>query len=187
MTQLQGGEGVMMDLRTVTRTRITHGETGTRLYRIWGAMKTRCSNQKSDSYEWYGGRGIKVCQEWRCSYEAFRDWALDSGYGDDTSIDRIDNEGNYEPDNCRWATLKEQGANKRLHKNNDTGYAGVNLTPSGRYRVRITIDGKHVHLGMTGTLEEAIKLRRSAEMKKHGRYLHDLPENIIFSEVDSNG
>jgi hypothetical protein len=88
-----------------------HGETKTRLYRIWTSMKSRCSNPVTINFHRYGGRGIKVCDEWEKSYESFRDWALSSGYSDNLSLDRVDNDGDYEPDNCRWATRKEQSEN----------------------------------------------------------------------------
>lgn len=96
------------------RLRMTkHGDTGTRLFVIWANMKQRCLNPNSDCYHHYGGRGITICQEWLDSYESFRGWALAHGYRDDLSIDRINVNGDYSPDNCRWATAKEQGSNKR--------------------------------------------------------------------------
>lgn len=98
----------------------THGESGkakTRLYRIWAGMKTRCYNHNEEwAYSKYGARGIRVCNEWLNSYEAFRDWALSHGYRDDLSIDRIDFMGDYCPENCRWADAKQQARNTRNNR-----------------------------------------------------------------------
>lgn len=89
-----------------------HGKSHTRLYRIWGGMKTRCYNPNSDHFKDYMGRGITICDEWRNSFEAFHDWAVANGYRDDLTIDRKDPNGNYEPSNCQWITTKEQNRNK---------------------------------------------------------------------------
>lgn len=94
---------------------ITHGQRNTRLYRIWTNMKTRCTNEKSPSYRYYGARGISVCSEWKNSFETFSQWAHMNGYSDLLTIDRKSVAGNYDPDNCRWVDRFIQARNKRTN------------------------------------------------------------------------
>ena len=87
-----------------------------RLHEIYTNMKTRCNNPNYELYHRYGGRGISVCVEWADSFIAFRDWAFSSGYSEELSLDRIDNNGNYCPENCKWSTVTEQANNRRTNR-----------------------------------------------------------------------
>ena len=105
----------------------THHETKTKLHKRWESMIARCEYTKHPHYNNYGERGISVCKDWH-NYENFRNWALNNGYSEDLSIDRIDNNGNYEPSNCRFVTMEEQSSNKR--NNHWIQYGLDNLTVS---------------------------------------------------------
>ena len=91
----------------------THGKSNTRLYEIWTDMKQRCLNSNQKTYKYYGGRGITICQEWINDFMSFYDWSLENGYQDKLTIDRIDVNGGYEPNNCRWVTRETQLRNTR--------------------------------------------------------------------------
>ena len=90
----------------------SHGDSNARLYRIYKKMKARCYYQKNERYDRYGGRGISICDEWLSDYKEFKRWAITNGYTDELSIDRIDNDGDYTPENCRWVGIITQSNNK---------------------------------------------------------------------------
>lgn len=100
--------------------------TGTRLYNIWNGMIGRCTRESYPSYKNYGGKGIRVCEEWINSFDAFREWALSHGYADNLTIDRIDSKADYSPDNCKWSSMKEQQNNKM--NNHLVTFEGVTKT-----------------------------------------------------------
>lgn len=98
-----------------------HGKINTKLYYVWLAMKNRCGNPSNPSYKNYGDRGIQVCEEWRSNFSAFEEWALDNGYDENAkygkcTLDRIDNDKGYSPDNCRFVDMMVQVHNRRCSK-----------------------------------------------------------------------
>lgn len=107
--------------RELTKERsLKHGLTGTRLYEIWQGIKKRCLNEKCKAYNDYGGRGLKIYEPWINEFKLFYDWALLNGYNKDLSIDRINNNIGYYPDNCKFSTREEQNTNKRNTLTKDT-------------------------------------------------------------------
>ena len=106
----------------------THGKSHTRLWGIWIGMRSRCNLETHFNYALYGGRGIKVCDEWNDNFENFYKWAINNGYTDNLTLDRIDNDKGYSPDNCYWADNITQGNNRRnnhyITYNNETKTIG---------------------------------------------------------------
>lgn len=101
--------------KEANKSKRTHGKKHTRLYHIWTGIKQRCLNQNTKDYLRYGGRGISICEEWKDNFQAFYDWAIVHGYQDDLSIDRINNDKGYCPENCRWISNKAQANNRRAN------------------------------------------------------------------------
>jgi len=140
---------------TITNKTI-HSDSYSKIYKVWTAMKQRCSNSNNKSYDRYGGRGIFVCSEWE-NYIVFKEWAL-SEYKEGLSIDRIDNNKGYSPDNCRWVDMKVQARNTcKIRKNNTSGYRGVCFSKKdNRWISTIRINNKNIFLGnFTDKLEAA--------------------------------
>lgn len=136
----------------------THGMTNTRIFNIWKDLRQRCNNPKDSSYKNYGGRGIKVCDEWQGSFEAFYTWAIFNGYSDDLTIDRIENDGDYTPYNCRWATRSEQNVNQRLSIRNTSGFVGIS-SRGDKWLTQVSVNGKQTVVGLYNTPKEAAQAR----------------------------
>lgn len=130
-------------------------------YSAWLAMRQRCYNPKSQRFKYYGGRGIKICSRWLTSFDNFIEDMGRRPKG--KSLDRIDVDGDYEPDNCRWATQTEQIVNRR-DSPNKTGHKGIRKKYNC-YQARITVNYKEIYLGNYKTLEEAVEARKNAEVK----------------------
>jgi hypothetical protein len=113
-------------LESFTKITTKHHLSNTRIYNIWKDMRKRCNNPNSSNYKNYGGRGITICDEWENNFMSFYNWSMNNGYSDSFSIDRINNDGNYEPSNCRWVDRKTQNSNTR--QNHFITYNGKTLT-----------------------------------------------------------
>ena len=124
------------------------------LYSLHTRMKTRCYYKSGDKYHYYGGRGITVCDEWH-DYIPFKKWALSNGYGIGLTIERIDNDAGYNPNNCTFIPMSEQAYNKRLTKRNTTGFHGITEIEYGKFRARVLYKGKRTNIGCFDTPEDA--------------------------------
>lgn len=134
----------------------THGMTGSRVFVMYSNMFQRCENPNHKSYDNYGARGIKVCDEWRNDCEAFINWAMKNGYQDHLTIDRVDSDAGYFPSNCRFVDRKAQAQNRRKREGLKTEYIGTRVDPdTGNYNARLMVDGGRVNIGTFKTEIEA--------------------------------
>jgi hypothetical protein len=125
-------------------------------------MKARCQRESSTGYKNYGGRGIKICDRWNKFEEFYKD--IGPRPSDQHSIERMDNNGHYEPSNCKWATRTEQNRNQRLRSDNKSGHCGVMRYKSG-WIARIGVKGKKITLYTGPSMELAIQARKEGELK----------------------
>lgn len=149
----------------------------TKLYKIWCGIKRRCQNYDASHYKYYGKRGICVCDEWTHNFRPFYEWAISNGYQDGLTIDRIDNDKGYSPENCRWATITEQNRNKRC--NTIFSYRGVAKTLA-EWSDIVDID-PHMISGRVKrgwSFEDAITIRPN----KHNHY----PNHIVGERIEIN-
>lgn len=152
-------------------TRLDCNRSMQRLYRIWTNIKTRTTNHNVKAFKNYGERGVSICDEWN-DFESFKDWSLENGYQDDLTIDRIDVDGNYCPDNCRWVTYKEQNRNKR---NTKIVYKGkvynskVELAEEKGIKPSTLID----RLYQKWTIEEAVEIPIGVSRKQYYKTLNE--------------
>ena len=170
--------------RRTSESHKTHGLGYTRLYAVWVMIKNRTLNPKDKKYSDYGGRGITICDEWKNDVKAFYNWAMSKGYEENKglSIDRIDNDGNYCPKNCRWTTRTIQSRNQRMQKNNKTGYRGVcSHKGNNKYQAQIIVNKKNIYLGSFLTpLEGAIAYNNYIiENNLEGFILNEIPEEYL--------
>jgi len=139
-----------------SKTSTKHGYSSSKLYYVLNYMLGRCYNKNDTHYDSYGGKGIGICDAWRYSKAEFLDWAMKAGYKEGLTIDRINPEGDYEPNNCRWTNRKVQARNTGMSKNNTSGYRGV--TKNGNnWGSCITVNHKSIWLGTYPTAVEAAK------------------------------
>ncbi len=142
----------------------------TGIYRSWDHMKQRCLNEKNDNFHHYGGRGIKICNDW-LQFDNFSSWSLLNDWEEGLSIDRINPNGNYEPTNCRWTNMTIQNRNTRnLQKNNTSGYRGVTkiqLSNSIKYKAEIMVDYTIFRIGRFDTAIKAAKAYNNFVIKNN--------------------
>lgn len=174
--------------RRISEANKTHGLADTKLNNIWRGMKKRIFGEYTKRYSDYGGRGITICDEWKNDFMSFYNWAINNGYveGKKLSLDRIDVNGNYCPDNCRWVDDVIQARNRRIRKDNSSGYKGVHSVKGSKYFIsRICIEGTRIYLGSFKTAEEGAIAYNNyiIENNLEGFILNEIPEEYLEKEI----
>jgi len=171
----------------------THGDSlntskYNRLYTIYRGMRQRCCNTNSNSYINYGARGITICKDWLESYTTFKNWAINNGYSNTLTIDRIDPYGDYKPSNCRWVTQTIQSRNTRkIHSTNKSGYRGVSWNSGfSKWEVSISIDSKTVKIGYYNDRLTAAKAYDTYVLNNNLEHTLNGLINDSADKVDSN-
>lgn len=157
------------------KSKTKHGLYKHEVYSVWEHMMQRCNNPKNKNYRNYGGRGIQVCDRWSDDLKGFIYFLGDMGDrpSEYHSIDRINTNGNYDPDNCRWSTSSEQAYNRRVRSDNKSGVPGVNWEDRlGKWKVTITKHPDRHYLGVYQDFKEAVSIRKQAEIDYWGYQLN---------------
>jgi hypothetical protein len=153
-----------------TKRMTSHGLSASPTYRTWDAVIQRCTNPKSESFPSYGGKGVSVCDRWL----DFNTFVADMGERPDgCTIDRIDGSGNYQPDNCRWATPTIQRINQSIRVNNTSGYRGVHFHKRlAKWQASIGFERQYYHMGYFDSANDAARAYDAAAIKYHGEFAH---------------
>lgn len=170
MHYLRSRKGSVGDSSSVYRTaRPKHGLSSSSEYGSWGAMITRCELPTSSEYIRYGAKGVKVCKRWRESFTAFYE-DMGPKPTPNHSLDRINSEGNYEPNNCRWASPSLQSFNQARRKDNTSGYVGVKRAKNDKWAASIHKDSTKYSLGTFEDKEQAMLAYEVAAVQLHGEF-----------------
>lgn len=144
---------------------VRHGLSKTRLHRIWHSMYCRCYYPTTNQYKNYGGKGVKVCDEWKHNFVNFYNWAMSNGYNDSLTLDRIDNNKNYCPENCKWSTLEQQNNNRTTSKFiTYNGKTQTQIQWCREYNINVVTFSDRIKRGWS--IEEALTLPSNSKCKK---------------------
>lgn len=150
-----------------------HGLTDTKQYSMWEGMIQRCYNKNHKAYKNYGGRGILVCSYWRLNFIGFYNhiMSLPNAMNNGHTLDRKNNDGNYEPGNMQWSTRHSQMANSRIRKDNTSGYRGVSFNKGyKKWEAEISVNKERVRLGYYDLIEDAVSVRNEYIIEHNLKY-----------------